>query len=534
MKRSASSFHQFKARIPRDVLPKARGITLALPVGDRTVTKTVPERAEVVTVSLATRDPAEAKARQADLLSYLEGVWRSLREGPRRLSHREVVALSGNLYRAFAETLEADPGHPEIWDRVEAANLAAQAGVGGLASLMALPENRMAHALEARFGPFVDAVLARERLTVDADSRRRLLSEAERAMTQAAAKLRANAEGDYRPDPEAARFPDPAVVRTSNPAKPKDRSDFDAILADWWREQDAAGRSPKTRNAYRTAFKHLREFLGHSDAARLTKADVIAFKDARVAAGVSPTTIKGADLAGLKSVLAWAVANDRLASNPAEGVTVSAARKVRTRSKAFTDDEATAILRASLSYAAPKREGAKQAAAKRWVPWLMAFTGARVGEIVQLRREDVREVAGRWTIRLTPEAGTVKTGVARTVPVHPQIVALAFPEFAQGSTPGHLFVTPSDPNDPSGVVRGVVNRLQGFVREVVPDPAVAPNHGWRHRFHSKAREVGIEDGVARAIVGHAKKDVHDAYGDVTVAAMARAIDLLPPIDVNAS
>ena len=507
---------------------------MALPVGDRTVTKTIPERAEVVTVSLGTRDPAEAKVRQSKVLSYLGGVWQSLREGPRRLTAKEVVALSGMLYRAFAEALEDDPGSPATWDCVVATNIAAQAGVGGLASLMARPENRTAHAMEARFGPFVDAVLARERLTVDADSRRRLLSEAERAMTQAAEKLRANAEGDYRPDPEAARFPDPAVIRSPAPAKPKGRTDFDALLADWWREQEAAGRSRKTLSAYRSAFKHLREFVGHADAARLNRADVIAFKDARVAAGVSPTTIKGADLAGLKSVLGWAVANDRLSSNPAEGVTVAKARKVVTRSKAFTDAEAAAILRASLAHRTEGRESPKLAEAKRWVPWLMAFTGARVGEVVQLRREDVWQEAGRWVVRLTPEAGTVKTGRMRTVPLHPQLVALGFPEFVQGSALGHLFVTPSDPGDPSGVVRGVVNRLQGFVREVVPDPAVQPNHGWRHRFHSKAREVGMDDATARAIVGHATKDVHDAYGDVTLAAMARAIDLLPPIDVEGS
>ena len=83
MKRSGSSFQQFRVRIPCDLLDKARGATLALPVGGRTVTKVIPERAEVVTLSLATRDPAEAKARQADVLSYLEGVWRPLREGPR-------------------------------------------------------------------------------------------------------------------------------------------------------------------------------------------------------------------------------------------------------------------------------------------------------------------------------------------------------------------------------------------------------------------------------------------------------------------
>jgi integrase len=28
-------------------------------------------------------------------------------------------------------------------------------------------------------------------------------------------------------------------------------------------------------------------------------------------------------------------------------------------------------------------------AARRWVPWLMAYSGARCGEITQLRKEDI-------------------------------------------------------------------------------------------------------------------------------------------------
>lgn len=42
----------------------------------------------------------------------------------------------------------------------------------------------------------------------------------------------------------------------------------------------------------------------------------------------------------------------------------------------------------------------------------------RVGEITQLRQEDVIQQEGVWAIRLTPEAGTIKTGDVRVVPIH--------------------------------------------------------------------------------------------------------------------
>ncbi|MDZ4393118.1 MAG: hypothetical protein U1B82_09125, partial [Cypionkella sp.] len=67
-------------------------------------------------------------------------------------------------------------------------------------------------------------------------------------------------------------------------------------------------------------------------------------------------------------------------------------------------------------------EGEKVTAAKRWVPWLCAFTGARVAEITQLRREDFRETDNGVTIRITPEAGGTKTGQWRDVPMHPQVI----------------------------------------------------------------------------------------------------------------
>jgi integrase len=98
-----------------------------------------------------------------------------------------------------------------------------------------------------------------------------------------------------------------------------------------------------------------------------------------------------------------------MASNPADGLKVKSAKVVRTRSKGFSTDEAKALLRQASGYVASAREHTKTAAAKRWAPWLCAYTGARVGEIVQLLKEDIRLTTdGLIIINITPEAGTVK------------------------------------------------------------------------------------------------------------------------------
>lgn len=98
MKRSGTSHHHLIQRIPADVLAKARGSTLAVPVGEGTVAVTISAKAKDVRVSLRTRDPAEAKVRQAAATAYLGTVWEAFRQGPRRLTHKETVALAGEAY----------------------------------------------------------------------------------------------------------------------------------------------------------------------------------------------------------------------------------------------------------------------------------------------------------------------------------------------------------------------------------------------------------------------------------------------------
>ncbi len=57
-----------------------------------------------------------------------------------------------------------------------------------------------------------------------------------------------------------------------------------------------------------------------------------------------------------------------------------------TRPKGFTDEEAKALLEAADAHR-QGNEQPKTSAAKRWVPWLCAYTGARVGEVAQARAD---------------------------------------------------------------------------------------------------------------------------------------------------
>jgi integrase len=413
------------------------------------------------------------------------------------------------------------------------------AGQYGMASLLIEDDARKAAGLEERFGAFADATLAHKGIRVDAASRAKLLQQVARAMDEVAEKLQRNAEGDYRADENASRFP--GWKDKAEPQAPitVDGAAITGLRDGWAKEATAAGKaSVSTLRAYDHSIRKLVEFLGHDDAARVTPENVVAFKDARLAQinprtgkPISAKTVNDGDLAALKTVFGWAVKNRKLPSSPAAGIAVAVAKPVRARPKGFTEIEAGAILKHASSYRPAGKEAPKTAAAKRWTPWLCAYTGARIGEMVQLRKEDVRRERAVYVLRINPEAGTVKGRRFRDVPLHPHLVELGFAEFVKAAPQGYLFITPTKNGGWRGPWHAAKNRVTKFVREVVSDPQVQPNHGWRHRFITQCREHGVDQEIRRMITGHKGEGVDEvSYGDP--AGLYREVCKLPSYQIE--
>ena len=248
---------------------------------------------------------------------------------------------------------------------------------------------------------------------------------------------------------------------------------------------------PRTVRRYHTILREMTEFVGKTDMAAIGRDDLLRWRDAlEKRPGVTGVTIRDSYLAAAKAFYGWAVFKSHLTVNPALGVnvTVHASAKMR----GFSDKEAATILSACL---APPSElmTPENAAARRWVPWLCAYTGARVNEITQLRASDVMEHEDVWIIRISPEAGTVKTGEGRLVALHPHLIEQGFVQFSFGKFGNEpLFYVPVQK---AGVTarpqyESVGNRLADWVRGLgIMDPRVAPNHGWRHRLQDLTQEV---------------------------------------------
>lgn len=545
VKRRDSSLIQFTQRIPADVRPRANGLKLSVPLGGGEFHHlTISAKAQAIRLSLRTRDPSEAKIRQGRVASYLEEVWRGLRATkPLSLTHRQATALAGELYRAWAsetprERTLAIVHTPDGWKRDHSEPAIELAGFRALVSkIESEPVN-----LEDALGPLVSRLLlARGIASVDEPSRALLLDAFALALKDAFASRARNLEGDYSPDLIANRFPawSPPEEQSAKPAGSlSSKVSLKGLVDDWWKEAKATGRKPSTYDSYRNTMASLVVFLKHDDATLVSPEDIIRFKDYRLSClhprtgkPISAKTVKDSDLAGLKTVLGWAAANRKISANPATGITIKIGKAPKLRSKGFTDAEAKAILVAASAIILPARQAPTEAA-KRWVPWLCCYTGARVGEMAQLRKQDVRREGGLWVIRITPEAGTVKTNEAREVVLHSQLVEQGFPEFVSASPSGHLFLRPAKDGTVLGPLRGLKNRLAEFARKTVIDPNVAPNHGWRHRFKTVGMEAGVPPRVLDAIQGQAAATVADTYGDVTLKTVAAAMAKIPRVPLD--
>ena len=489
---------QFRKRVPADL-------------------KTALGKAELKK-SLSTRDPAEAKRRCAEEEAAAQRLFAYHRSEVHRLSHREVLEIAGEVYSDWTASMDADPGEPVVWDAL-------------LAWLARLEDQGKAVGASLELA---EAALQRRGYRVDADSLHRLAEAIHAAFKQASAANRRKALGDYSPDPAAMRFPVPSLtpsIVTSSPGG----ATLGGLFELWRKDHEASGGAPATVAEYRVKVDAFIAYLGHDDASRVRVPDVFGWLEKlRDEDGLKVATINAKYRTAVSSIYGAGLRRGLVTANPAKGTSLKADRDRVTRRKGYEDAEALTILQASLRPSSAWGKASDYTkAAYRWLPWLGAFTGARGGELAQLRKEDIHADGPVPFIRITPEAGTVKTGVMRDVPLHPQLLEQGFLAWVATRPPGPLFHSPAGgkPGAAAGKVRDKVGR---WTRKVsgIADEAVAPTHAWRHRFKTVGRTAGIPRDALDALQGHADGSASQGYGVWEVAALGREVAKLPRYDVD--
>ena len=221
--------------------------------------------------------------------------------------------------------------------------------------------------------------LALKRMVLDEPSRNLFLDHLYGDFAAALNLLIKRARGDYSADAYALQFPQFDNSR--------DTGHGPWQLFELW--VSAVKPAPATVNRWRGVFMQLgTEFAGRS-AGSVTPEEAQAWTDTLTTTERSAATVRDVWVVAARTVFAWAVKRKYTKQNPFKTAHVSVPRKKTSRPyKAFNTEEIEIILRAARTVTDTDTASNM---ARRWVSWLCAYTGARVGEIMQLRGLDVVE-----------------------------------------------------------------------------------------------------------------------------------------------
>lgn len=527
--------HQYRRRYPTDIrrILDGLGPSFTRPPG---------WGREGITLTLGTSSSTQAKAAHARISADVEATFATLRAGPRSLSHKETVALSGEVYRALIAEHEDNPGEVGRWMRAEVENLRAESGQLGPSSLKIETEaERKRRGFEDLFGVRINALLSSKALWIEEESRSRLLEQVSAAIRQGNLLLMDRAAGDYSPDPQADRFPEIPAFTATTP-RGRGKLTMAALFERWEKHPEQQNTSPDTKRRYQGVFAAVSRFLGNPDAREVSTADLQRYVEARMEAPenpLSPRAARDVHKAALSSVYGWATTKATLTginANPATKVGVNYKPARATRSKGLTDAEAHRLITAVLEIEAAEAMPQTVTAARRWAILVCFFTGSRIGAVAQLRSEDVSVRPDGATIWFTPEAGEGIKGDARAVPVHPRLIELGFLAFVEAAPAGPLFYNPSQRRRakariPQGDL--VARELAEWAGKVVAAPDLGKVlHAIRHRFMTCCRHAGIEEQYVEAIAGHAPGRQNRQYGDFPISVLARELKRLDPAKVE--
>ena len=403
-----SSFWSFRARTPSDILralDNDRALLTFEQFMDSPPFVVTAKIGTEVKFSLKTRDPAIAEIRKNQAIVLLARLWAARRSPPRRLTHMQVMGLAGLVHELWVEQFEQEPGERAAWIAHKALNRAVLEGrlinvprivpgqmpnerelaiaefgdnlTAGINALPVLPDYD--EGLETRFGLLCDWVLNQNNMRVDYATRKRLLTAIAMTGQSAPRRLKDNAAGFYGRDSYREQYPEFRSGRT-----------LTQVFEDWRCEVEP---SPSTVSTWRGHLRSLQEFVGHEDISRLAKDDLVAWKAKLKQDGLSPRTIKDGYLACVKCLLNFEVDNHRLQVNVAEKVTISTRGRAGEGQLPYTTEEVGQLLNLAREQSRP---------ALRWLPWLAALSGSRIGEVAQLWGSSIKKIGDIWIMSISP------------------------------------------------------------------------------------------------------------------------------------
>jgi integrase len=255
-----------------------------------------------------------------------------------------------------------------------------------------------------------------------------------------------------------------------------------------------------------------------------------------------------------RTFLRWAMTEGYLEKDPSAGLKVKLPKMAKTKKarRSFTHSDLTTLFSAPTftGCRSPRRRNDKGSLvlkdAQYWLPLLGYYTGARMGELVQLHVSDLHlddpipfiEVtdAGSGELGSGTEKHVKSAAGIRKVPLHPDLGALGFKDFVRTRSKDpraskRLFFEIAYGRD--GQASTIYSKR--FARLLdsagLTDPALV-FHSFRHTAEDALRNAKEPPYVIDRIIGHADDAISAQYGEgVSLDIAAAAIeDMKLPLD----
>jgi integrase len=308
----------------------------------------------------------------------------------------------------------------------------------------------------------------------------------------------------------------------------------EGFLRDWLNGKEVS----KAANTFRNYAQTVEHFLAHLGGraklsiAAITPKDVSTFRDAELASGKNPNSIRGA-LTNLRVPFNAARRQGIITTNPVEAVELPAASTsedgTETSRQPFTPEQVEALLHAAVD---KKKRGNPQTGGKDWQGAIRfaLYTGARIADTANITWNAIDLPAKLLTFR--PK----KTKRLVTIPIHPELEAHLLEMSAPDSGKAHVFPKLAGKTtatlsrrfkeimERAGIVNTVLTKARGSKGRTV---YALSFHSLRHTFNSAMANAGVSQEVRMKLTGHSDAVTNKGYTHHELAPLRAAINSIP-------
>ena len=266
-------------------------------------------------------------------------------------------------------------------------------------------------------------------------------------------------------------------------------------------------REPTRTDSHERALARFKAYLKNDDRdyRDIRREDVEGFCKHLVDAGMEKVTVVKY-LECIRGLFSAAVDKVKIASNPGAGIKPDG--KVK---KGKRDSWTGAEVRKILRRAQWVRLGGDRHEAIMWALRLLVWTGARLEEVFQLNKDDVRVESGVPFVWIRParEGQSTKTESVHKVPLHPDVAA--FVDYAK-SRPGEWVFGEFTRHPIKGRGHYLSQVFTSFRRKHVSGSPKKTLHSLRHRFKDVLDNADISLERQRVLRGACANEVIQKYG----------------------